>query len=71
MTAAEKQQHYQITVDCWRLLLKYQEPVSAQEYWERLVEDSRTVRASSFCRKDNPGCLRRNRSDLEEEQWRD
>ena len=37
MTAAEKQQHYQITVDCWRLLLKYQEPVSAQEYWERLV----------------------------------
>lgn len=43
MTAAEKQQHYQITVDCWRLLLKYQEPVSAQEYWERLVEDARKV----------------------------
>ena len=43
MTAAEKQQHYQITVDCWRLLLKYQEPVSAQEYWERLVEDARKI----------------------------
>ena len=43
MTAAEKQQHYQIKVDCWRLLLKYQEPVSAQEYWERLVEDARKI----------------------------
>ena len=43
MTAAEKQQHYQITVDCWRLLLKYQEPVAAQEYWERLVEDARKI----------------------------
>ena len=43
MTAAEKQQHYQITVDCWRLLLKYQNPVSAVEYWERLNEDARKI----------------------------
>lgn len=25
------------------MLLKYQEPVSAQEYWERLVEDARKI----------------------------
>ena len=43
MTAAEKEQPQQITPDCGRLLLKYQEPVSAQEYWERLVEDARTI----------------------------
>ena len=27
MTAAEKQQHYQITVDCWRLLLAVLEEI--------------------------------------------
>lgn len=43
MTAEGKQEHYRAVVDCWRLLLKYQEPVSAQEYWESLCRDAKAV----------------------------
>lgn len=43
MTDEEKKKYYQVVADCWKLFLKYGSPVEAQQYWENLSEDARTI----------------------------
>lgn len=51
MTEDEKRICHRITVDCWRLLLKYQNPVAADEFWQRLNDEAGQL-AKQYCETD-------------------
>ena len=43
MTEERKRRYHRIITDCWRLFLKFQDPVDGQEYWERLNSEAREI----------------------------
>ena len=55
MTVSEKDKYYRIVTDCWRMFLKYQNPVEADEFWENLIKDANEIyekhQKSDFCKK--------------------
>ena len=47
------EEYYRIYTDCWRLFRKYMHPVSADEYWQRFLDDVREIHdryQNEFCK---------------------
>lgn len=64
MKETDRRKYYRIIVDCWRLFLKYRNPVSADQFWQNLMDDARRIYErysnSEFCKKNTAGNRGRN-----------